>query len=121
MKRIVLLLTLLSAVVSSFSVQGEETPRYLGPCSICQSSDGAFLYVVNMDGKSVSKVDLAGKSVAAEFPTPATPTGIAISKDDKTIYVTVARPEGELLSRCSEAPAGSPRQGLATSVLSDPG
>ena len=79
MKRIVLLLTLITAVVSSISVQGEEQPRYLGPCSICQSSDGAFLFVVNMDGKSVSKVDLVGKSVAAEFPTPATPTGIAIS------------------------------------------
>ena len=102
MKRILLLLTLTAAVVSSFAVQGEETPRYLGPCSICQTSDGAFLFVVNMDGKSISKVDLAGKSVAAEFPTPATPTGIAISKDDKTLYVTVTRPEGELLVMSAE-------------------
>lgn len=79
------------------AVQGEESPRYLGPCAICKTSDGAFLYVVNKDGKSVSKVNRAEGKVAAEFPMPATATGIAISRDNATLYVTVAKPEGDLL------------------------
>lgn len=75
----------------------EDSPRYLGPSAICKSSDGAFLYVVCKDGNIVSKVNRSEGKVAAEFATPAKPTGVCISKDNSKLFVTVAKPEGDLL------------------------
>ncbi len=86
-----------TALAVTSAVFASDSPRYLGPTAICQSSDGAFLYVVERDGNSIAKVNRAEGKLAAEFPVPAMPTGITISQDNNTLYVTVAKPEGDLL------------------------
>ena len=67
---------------------------YLGPSDLVASQDGKTLFVLNADASQIAVVDAAGGKVSRTIPMPAPPTGLALSPDGATLYVTCAKPEG---------------------------
>src|SRR5204863_125855 len=54
------------------------------------SADGRELYVLNRGADSISIVDLEKRSVVTTLAAGSVPSGIAASRDHKTLYVTAA-------------------------------
>jgi len=73
--------------------RAEEPSEYLGPCDVLASKDARRLLVLEADAGQVAVVDAAGR-VTGTIHMPATPTGLVLSPDGATLYVTCARPEG---------------------------
>jgi len=73
-------------IVGSFSAAvGAD---YQGPVAVSASPDGKTLFVANRDAKQVAVVDVAGNKVAKQVSMPAPPTGLVLSPDGATLYVT---------------------------------
>jgi len=66
---------------------------YLGPSALAASQDGKSLYVANLDANQIAVVDVNGGKVARSVSVPAPPTGLVLSPDGKTLYVTCAAPK----------------------------
>jgi YVTN family beta-propeller protein len=71
-----------------------EPGKYLGPCDVIASKDGATLFVLCVDAKQVAVVEVAGGKVARSIALPAEPTGLCLSPDGTKLYVTCAAPQG---------------------------
>ncbi|MBN2474495.1 MAG: PD40 domain-containing protein [Pirellulales bacterium] len=71
---------------------------YLGPTVVVASQDGKSLFVCNTDAQQIAVVDLADSKVVRSVDVPAEPTGIVLSPDGKTLYVTCAAPAGVVCS-----------------------
>ena len=69
---------------------GSEAAEYLGPTAVAATPDGSRLLVACSDGKQIALVDPSGPKVLKMLAVPAKPTGIAISRDGRTAYVTCA-------------------------------
>ena len=72
---------------------GAEPGKYLGPCDVAAAKDGKSLLVLCVDAHQVLAVGVDGR-VGRRIDLPAKPTGMVLSPDGKTLYVTCARPEG---------------------------
>lgn len=59
------------------------------PSHLALSSDNSRLYVSNYDSNSVSVIDTATREVIHTINLPASPTGITVHPDGKTLYVGV--------------------------------
>ncbi len=68
----------------------KQYPKYLSPADLAASPDGKYIYVALQQMKQVAQFDCASNSVVKYFSVPNEPTGIAVSKDGQTIYVTCA-------------------------------
>ncbi len=86
-----LLLALTALIVAPVSA---EPGKYLGPKDVALSPDQQLLYVAASDATQVDVVELAAGKVARSIMLPASPTGIAVSPDGKTLYVTCGGPRG---------------------------
>ena len=71
-----------------------ETGKYLGPSVVVASKDGANLLVLNVDARQIAVVETAGGKVARTIALPAQPTGMTLSPDGGTLYVTCVTPLG---------------------------
>jgi len=71
-----------------------EGATYLGPKVVVASQDGKRLFVACADAEHIAEVALPGGKVARSIAVPAEPTGMALSPDGATLYVTCAAPEG---------------------------
>jgi YVTN family beta-propeller protein len=69
---------------------------YLGPIDVVASPDHQRLYVVEADAQRIDVVDIAERDVLQSIPCPARPSGLAVSRDGKTLYVTCGGPDGHL-------------------------
>ena len=67
---------------------------YLGPAELIAAKDGSALFVLCADARQVAVVTLADGKVARSIAVPAEPTGLALSPDGGTLYVTCAGPTG---------------------------
>lgn len=67
-----------------------QYPKYLSPADLAASPDGKYVYVALQQMKQVAQFDCASNSVVKLFSVPNEPTGVAVSKDGGTIYVTCA-------------------------------
>ena len=65
----------------------------MGPCDVVASSDGRRLLVLLADARQVAVVEPGGR-VTRTIDVPATPTGLVLSPDGATAYVTCAGPRG---------------------------
>jgi YVTN family beta-propeller protein len=66
----------------------------LGPIDVVASPNGKTLYVAGADAKQISVVDADGGKVSQSIAMPAEPTGLVLSPDGATLYVTCAASEG---------------------------
>lgn len=67
-----------------------QYPKYLSPADLAASPDGKYIYVALQQMKQVAQFECASNSVIQYFSVPNEPTGVAVSKDGETIYVTCA-------------------------------
>ena len=76
------------------AVAADDTARcespYLGPSAIAVSGDGRVLYGCLSDARQLAIVDLPDASAIRTVPTPAEPTGLALSRDGRRVYVACA-------------------------------
>ncbi|HID76166.1 MAG TPA: cell surface protein [Planctomycetaceae bacterium] len=70
-----------------------DAPRYLGPIDVVASPDGQRLFVAEADGGQIAVVDVATQKVKGTVACPAPPSGLVLSPDGKTLYVTCAAPQ----------------------------
>ena len=89
----VLAVTAWGAVVGSAAA---EPGKYLGPSNVVATPDGKTLLVLCQDAGRVALVDPASGKVLETFEVPVTPTGLTLSPDGKTLYVTSASPLGSV-------------------------
>jgi len=98
MKRIIIkankLLTvaMLAVVCTAICASGALAAEYLGPTAAVATNDGKSLYVANHDAKQLAVVDVASGKVTTSIEMPSEPTGVTISPDGATLYVTCAAP-----------------------------
>jgi YVTN family beta-propeller protein len=71
-------------------IETKAKPKYLTPNDIVASPDKKKLYVTEERAKQVAQIDIATNTVEKTIPLPNEPTGIAVSKDGATLYVTIA-------------------------------
>jgi YVTN family beta-propeller protein len=67
--------------------------KYLGPNAVLAAKDGKGLYVALLDARQIAVVDLGAAKVARSIPLPAEPSGMVLSPDGATLYVTCAAPQ----------------------------
>ena len=87
-----LAVTMLAAM--SAAAQTGEPGKYLGPCDVLASPDGAILYVVDVDGNRISVVDPAQMKVVREIASPADLNAAALSPDGTKLYAACGAAQG---------------------------
>ena len=65
---------------------------WLGPSTMTASPDGKRLYVANVDAKQVAVVDPAAGKVIGSVAVPTAPTGLAVDREGKKLYVACGAP-----------------------------
>ncbi len=68
----------------------------LSPSSLVISSDGNRLYVAEQTAEQFALVDVEKGEVVKTLSLPAESTGLALSADDRTLYITCAEPAGRV-------------------------
>ncbi len=94
MTRIVFRVALVIAAGLAAAAATAEPGKYLGPCDLVASKDGATLFVLCVDARQVAVVEAAGGKVSRSIALPAEPTGLCLSPDGAKLYVTCAAPQG---------------------------
>ncbi len=86
----ILLGTLMAAMFLSILAgpSGAAAADYQGPVAVTATPDGKTLLVANRDAKQIAVVDAAANKVARTIDLPAPPTGLVLSPDGATLYVT---------------------------------
>ncbi|MBL7043041.1 MAG: hypothetical protein ISR77_30695 [Pirellulaceae bacterium] len=69
---------------------------YKGPCDVAASPDGKRLYVVETDARALAVVSVAEGKVVQTIPLPGEPTGVRVSPNGKSAYVTCGVANGLL-------------------------
>ena len=75
-----------------------EADNYLSPDAIVATRDGATLFVACGTANRVLWVDARLRQVRRSLGTPAPATGLALSSDERRLYVTCAAPESQVLT-----------------------
>jgi len=84
-------------------VGGEETGKYLGPCSVVPSRDGRMLYITFADAEQIAFVNTHSGKFTRSIATPAEPTGLTLSPDGRELYVTCAATHSTILVMNAES------------------
>jgi len=74
-----------------------QTEKYLGPCDVVPSKDGATLYIANADAKQVVFLDISSGQINRAIDMPGRPTGLTLSPDGSRLYVTCAAAKSVVL------------------------
>ena len=91
--RLSTLLSLSLVVLASVAVAvPSRAAEYLGPVDVVAAQDGKSLWVANYDAGQLAIVDPASNKVTKTIDLPAPPTGLVLSGDGATMYVTCAAP-----------------------------
>jgi YVTN family beta-propeller protein len=69
-------------------LETKQKPKYLTPSEIIVSKDSTKLYVAEQTAKQVVEVTLSSGAVIKTMSMPNEPTGMALSPDGTTLYVT---------------------------------
>jgi YVTN family beta-propeller protein len=70
------------------------TPDYLSPVSVVADHKAETLYIAEATANQVAVLEVASRTVTGTISVSDRPTGLAISADAGTIYVTSAVPQG---------------------------
>ena len=73
-----------------------ESGQYISPLALAADSQGRNLYVAQHTASSVAVFNITDEKVTAVYSLPDRPTGLALSPDAKTLYVTGGSPVGRL-------------------------
>jgi len=67
---------------------------FLSPVTLAASGTGNELYVIAATGRQLLVIDRTTSAVSRRIPLPEAPSGITISPDGKSLYVTAGLPQG---------------------------
>jgi YVTN family beta-propeller protein len=73
--------------------KSDVSGTYLSPGAMVAGGDGRMLFAACATGNRVLVFDIAEGKVVREIPTPASPTGLALSNEGKQLVVTCAAPQ----------------------------
>lgn len=79
--------------LAALTATAVQAAAYLGPTVVVAAKDGKQLFVANADANQITFIDISSGKVIRSTAVPATPTGIAVSPDGRTLYVTCAAPK----------------------------
>jgi YVTN family beta-propeller protein len=91
---IILMIPLLSSMLPAPTLAAGA--KWLSPSTLAATPDGRALFVACVTGERVLVLDLATRRVTGSVPMPAPPTGLAVSADQTTLFVTCAAPESQV-------------------------
>ncbi len=69
-------------------LESKRKPKYLSPCDIVASKDNSKVYVAEQTAKQVAELATSSNTVTRTFVMPNEPTGVALSMDGATLFVT---------------------------------
>ncbi|MBN1489587.1 MAG: cell surface protein [Phycisphaerae bacterium] len=98
---------LVAVVTVMVLAAGARAESYRGPAAVVVSADGARLFVANADANEIAIVDVERGVVTGTIAMPALPTGLVLSPDGITLYVTCASPRGTV--QCIDVRSGQLR------------
>ena len=95
MYRIALTLSTLSVCLQGFAAEA-----YKGPIDLCPTKDGKTIYVVNKDSSEIAVLNTAEDKIVKTLSLGNNffPHGVALSADEKTVYVTGGGSKGRVLA-----------------------
>ncbi len=73
-----------------------ETGQPIGPIGIVASPDQKLLYVVEAEAERIDVLDVATEKVVRGIACPDRPSGVVVSADGHTLYVTCGGPQGQV-------------------------
>lgn len=73
-----------------------EAEGFSAPAALVVSGDAQRLYVAESNANSIAVVDVASKAVSRRIALPEPPSGVALSPDGATLYVTNGAPDGKV-------------------------
>jgi YVTN family beta-propeller protein len=95
--RIMMLFAGVFFALASFSATAPAAQTdYLSPSAIVADSDGKTLYIAEETANQAAVFDVAGGKVKKVISLPGRPSGLALTPDGKTLYVTIAAAEGSV-------------------------
>lgn len=71
---------------------GAPSESCRGPVAVAASADGKSLFVANADAEQVAVIDVERGDPVRTIAVPSEPTGLVLSPDGATLYVTCAAP-----------------------------
>jgi YVTN family beta-propeller protein len=74
-----------------------QAAAYLGPSATAVSGDGRVLFACLSDARQLAVVELPDARVIRKVRTPAEPTGLALSRDGRRVYVACAAAASSVL------------------------
>lgn len=93
---IILLATITAADCPQTEPACSRPQGYRGPTAAIASQDGKNLFVANSDADQLAVIDLARGECSRTISMPSRPTGLALSPDGATLYVTCAAPRSRV-------------------------
>ncbi|MCD6395664.1 MAG: PD40 domain-containing protein [Planctomycetes bacterium] len=94
--RTILLTSVLCVIVVLAGAGTTLAADYLSPVSVVASTDGKILYIAEATAGQVAVFDVGSGKVSKTIAVADSPTGLALSPDGRTLYVTSAVPEGKV-------------------------
>jgi YVTN family beta-propeller protein len=70
---------------------------WFSPIALASTRDGKTLFIACATAKQVLAFDTTGQKVTSTWPTPEMPLGLALSPDDKQLFVTCSAPSSKVL------------------------
>ncbi len=89
--------TLFVAAVSLSGSLIAAEPDYRSPSHLIRSTAGDVLYVAESTANTIACVTVPDGKIKRRYPCKTTPTGLTLTKDDTTLYVTAGGPSGHIL------------------------
>jgi len=73
-----------------------QLTNYLSPTTLTATSDGTAVFIGCSTANRVLRFETSNRAVSDVIEMPAPPLGMALSPDDRTLYVTCAAPESKV-------------------------
>ena len=87
---------LLYILLSVTHLYSQKSPDYISPFAIVSSRTGEMLYIADFTTKRIVVYDLVNNAIANEYSLSDSPTGLAISRDEVSLYVTAGVENGKV-------------------------
>jgi YVTN family beta-propeller protein len=88
---------ILFVILSFKSGVAYEPGEYLSPLVIISDADSKTLYIAQYTANKISVFDIKTNKVAYDISLPTVPSGLTLSSDKKTLYVTAGIDKGQVL------------------------
>jgi DNA-binding beta-propeller fold protein YncE len=94
----VITFSLFVLLVVSSTVSLAADPGWLGPIDVVASPDQNLLFVLEQDASQIAVLDTASREIIRTIACPEKPSGLALSSDGATLYVTGGGVKGMLVA-----------------------